>query len=477
MLIALAPSDWLGHPLFAQQQAGPRRYGFDEQMKEIEAKKAELERVRTSPEAPEGWKERLALEAKLRSIHQAKLNQQQPLFDRIDELNEMPSVAAWAKRVREVEDQLNEVSRLDRSLTLKEGAALSEKRHLELKRHAPAATPGLKKLGFDALSFPRIDGSTSTQPLAVVIACRCFDVGYAWTSQKQRLVGESDDGTRREWEAELFGGVREPEAELAEYTVKAVAETRREQRLAPIINNLLATNASTHQSYLNLIDGRSDIGLLARPPSESEQKLAAEQGVKFDVAPCALDGFVFIVNSSNPVRDLTHDQIRDIYTNRIKFWRGVGGGDTEVHAYQREEESGSQQLMQSLVMQDLPLAELGTAPGGRSLIGHKMLGIYLNLTVDEQGIGYSLLYYEQYMSGSPRTRVVSVDGVQPTRQSIAERRYPYISEVYVVTRQDIAKDSPASRLRSWLLSEEGQAVVQESGYVPLAAPQAKSQRK
>jgi phosphate transport system substrate-binding protein len=460
-------------PLLSQEpRAVEKPYGFDEQMKEIDAKEAKLERVRMSPDAPQGWKERIAIEAKLRQIHETKLEEQQPLFNRLDELNEVPSVAAWAERVRAVENELRDVSRLSRGLTLKDGGDLFDKRHSELKRRAPVTTPELHKLDFDPLDFPHIDGSTSTQPLAVMIACRYFGVDYGWRGGKQVLIRDGRDGTRPEWEMDIIQQHREPEAELTEYTVMARADDRGDKRLAPIINNLLATNASTHQAYLNLLEGSSDIGLLAREPSDEERKLAKERDVDFEVTPCALDAFVFIVNRFNPIHGLTSQNIRDIYSGKVTYWRGVGGADREITSYQREEDSGSQQLMQSLVMKDLammavPRSYSGDPPPAQSLIGSLMSSVFLELTRNKKGIAFSLFYYEQFMSGSPRTRTIAVDGVRPSAKSIADRSYPFLSEVFVVTRRGIADDSPAAKLRSWLLSPEGQALVRESGYVPL----------
>jgi phosphate transport system substrate-binding protein len=75
------------------------------------------------------------------------------------------------------------------------------------------------------------------------------------------------------------------------------------------------------------------------------------------------------------------------------------------------------------------------------------------------------------MSGSQRTRTIAVDGVEPNFENIRARKYPLVSEVLVVTRRGIEASSPAGRLRDWLLSREGQAVVRESGYVPLAQGQ------
>lgn len=125
--------------------------------------------------------------------------------------------------------------------------------------------------------------------------------------------------------------------------------------------------------------------------------------------------------------------------------------------------------MRNLVMQDIPLPTLKNDRVGRSIVGSSMSSVYLKLTADENGLGYSVFYYEQFMIGSARTKLIAVDGVEPTTETIRTRKYPYATEVFVVTRAGIDKDSSPAKLRDWLLSPEGQAVVLESGYVPLAS--------
>ena len=73
------------------------------------------------------------------------------------------------------------------------------------------------------------------------------------------------------------------------------------------------------------------------------------------------------------------------------------------------------------------------------------------------------------MAGSAYTRNLAVDGVEPTFETIRDRKYPYAAEVLVVTRKGMDPAAPAARWRAWLMSPEGQAVVRESGYVPIAA--------
>ena len=73
---------------------------------------------------------------------------------------------------------------------------------------------------------------------------------------------------------------------------------------------------------------------------------------------------------------------------------------------------------------------------------------------------------------APWTHVKScaVEGILPTSESIRSRRYPLVTQVYVVVRRDLPADHPAYRFRDWMLEPKGQAIVEESGYVPVREP-------
>jgi phosphate transport system substrate-binding protein len=84
------------------------------------------------------------------------------------------------------------------------------------------------------------------------------------------------------------------------------------------------------------------------------------------------------------------------------------------------------------------------------------------------GIAYSVHYYERYMNRNSRNKLLAVDGVQPNRETIASRKYPLASEVFIVTRkEDESSPTPAGKFRGWALSPEGQRVIAESNYVPI----------
>jgi phosphate transport system substrate-binding protein len=227
------------------------------------------------------------------------------------------------------------------------------------------------------------------------------------------------------------------------------------------VNRLIRTHG-TGEAYVNLIQKHVDLILAARLPSDDELRLAGKLGVQLDARPVALDAFVFLLNAQNPVARLSLGQIRDIYSGRIVNWREVGGPDAVIRPYQRTRNSGSQELMQTLIMRDRAMI-----PAPDLLTGALMSFPFLAVGNDVHGIGYSVYYYHEFMSPSSDIKACAVEGILPTSESIRALRYPLATEVYIVVRCGIPADHPAGRLRDWMLGPTGQAIVETSGYVPV----------
>jgi phosphate transport system substrate-binding protein len=229
--------------------------------------------------------------------------------------------------------------------------------------------------------------------------------------------------------------------------------------------------SGTHDSYMNLIARDVEIVLVARAPSEEELQAASNAGVALDVRPIALDAFVFLVHVDNPVESLRLDAVRRIYSGEITDWRAATGQQVMgfgIHAYQRNDQSGSQELMERLVMQGTEMADfpdmiLYTMSGPLNSIGGNGY-----TAGDSLGIGYSVYFYANYIFPHEQVKLIGINGVLPTSSTIASGAYPLTTEVYVVIREDTPADDSAVLLRDWLLTEQGQAVVEESGYVPVA---------
>lgn len=313
----------------------------------------------------------------------------------------------------------------------------------------PSAFPELKLTPAD---YPRVDGSTSTEPLQRVIACKIFDAPFQWhhsEADDSRYVGASDV-----YESMVNDSYRGEKEELCEYI------------------NSAATHRGTDKAYVNLIESRVDFILVARTASPDELQLASERQVELDEQPVALDAFVFLLNNQNSVKSLTLAQIRDIYSGRAKNWRQVGGSNAEIHPYQRTRNSGSQELMQSLVMKDRKMIK---APD--LLTGTLMASPFLAIDDDVQGIGYSVYFYQEFMSPPAAIRACAVEGVVPSSENLRSRKYPLVTDVYVVVRRDLPPDHSALKLRDWLLTPAGQSVVEESGYVPILELPAEAEGK
>ena len=82
-------------------------------------------------------------------------------------------------------------------------------------------------------------------------------------------------------------------------------------------------------------------------------------------------------------------------------------------------------------------------------------------------LGYSVFYYASYMYQQPGLKMIAVDGVNPSDETIANGSYPLLNDYYVVIRADEAEDSSARLLRDWILSDEGSAAIIKAGYIPV----------
>ena len=273
----------------------------------------------------------------------------------------------------------------------------------------PDETEAPEKPSFTADTLPRLDGSTATIPLSEALV--------------QGLLG---------------------------YTPEQAQE--------------FVSHATTHYAYENLLAGDCDV-IFVTPPSEEEQQMMSDSGEEFAVVPVVKDAFVFLTGVDNPVESLTTEQLKDIYTGNITHWNEVGGPDAAITAYQRPDNSGSQTLMYKLLV---PQSEIMEAP--HELVIADMGGLIdavSDYAAGPTALGYSVYYYASGMYTSDGSRLMAVDGVEPTDESIASGEYPLTDAYYAVFRTGDAEDPAVRELIDWILTDEGQRLMQSAGYVPL----------
>ena len=295
---------------------------------------------------------------------------------------------------------------------------------------APTTPTQITKVDLDKVAddYPSVDSSTSAYPLQMLIACKIMDVSCSWQTQ------------------------------IFDNTLFILPDLIDEEGLE-LLNTI--PRSGTHGSYINLIEGAADFILVAREPSDDELEAAEDNDVELDVQPVALDAFVFLVNVENLIDTLTIDQIREIYRGDITEWSEFTSPGGPIQAYQRNPNSGSQELMEKLVMKGAPMID---AP---FMMMQTMIGAINAVSGDPLGIGYSVYYYATFMLPDENVKLIGINGVMPSADNIADRSYPLTTEVYVVVRKDMSSGSTALMLRNWLLTTEGQNIVEESGYVPL----------
>ncbi len=225
-------------------------------------------------------------------------------------------------------------------------------------------------------------------------------------------------------------------------------------------------HTKTTNSYYRLYNGEADLLIVYEPPQEIIERMKSEELL---IKPVGLDALVFMANEGNPVQSLTKKQLVDIYSGKIKNWRDVGGSNISLLAFQRPEGSGSQTLMQKLVMGDVAMED-----GDNVFRYSTMADILEGMTAysgDANTLGYSVFYYANFMYSLPELRFMGVDGVMPSTQSIYDGSYPFVNAFYAVIRPDEPEDSDARRLFDWLTGQDGQQMVLDLGYVPVMMPE------
>jgi phosphate transport system substrate-binding protein len=228
----------------------------------------------------------------------------------------------------------------------------------------------------------------------------------------------------------------------------------------------------TSGAFSNLIDRKADV-IFLMGVSEDMSRQAKEAGVSLKLTPIGREAFVFMVNEKNSVTDLSLEQIRQIYSGEVTDWSQIGKGSGEIAAYQRPEESGSQIQLKE-VMGDIPIKK----PVEKEVYS-MMMGLYMevaNYKNYESAIGYSFSYYIRDMASrneAKKVRLLSINGVEPTNENIANGTYPFSQDFYAVSiekKEGMTEvDRNTEKFIEWILSEQGQELVEKVGYVKLPA--------
>ena len=217
---------------------------------------------------------------------------------------------------------------------------------------------------------------------------------------------------------------------------------------------------NTPDGYRLLAEKETDI-FIGVYPSDEQKAYAEENQTIFKYTPIGTEAFVFFVHKDNPVTNLTTGQIKDIYSGKITNWKDVGGKNEKIAAFQRNEGSGSQSMLKRF-MGDTPIMDAPT-----EMVNDLMAGIIEQVAdykSKTNSIGFSFRYYVEGIIKNPDIKMISIDGIAPTSENIRNGSYPVLTPIYAVTYEG-NQNSNVDKLLEWILSDEGQHIINETGYV------------
>lgn len=201
--------------------------------------------------------------------------------------------------------------------------------------------------------------------------------------------------------------------------------------------------------------GKADIGLVSRAVTDEEKSLVD------DVEVFAMDGIAVIANKNCNIENLTVSQAKKIFSGQIVNWSDVGGENTRINVYSREESSGTRNEFMNLLglnsifdtTKEKKLTDRATVYNSSEEVKKAVAG-------DKSGIGYIS------MTALDKTvKDIAVDDVKINAQNVGDENYKLVRNFSFVIAKD--ESEAADDFIDWVLSAKGQQAVEAAGYVPI----------
>jgi phosphate transport system substrate-binding protein len=205
-----------------------------------------------------------------------------------------------------------------------------------------------------------------------------------------------------------------------------------------------------------LIDGSTDIANSSRELKKEEIALAKSKGVNPVATVIAHDALTPVVNPKNKVKDLTIDQLSQIYQGNITNWKEVGGDDLAIVVISRDSSSGTFESWAEFVMKKAkvtPRAQMLASSGA----------VYTAVAKNKNAIAYIGIGYVK-----KGVKALTVNGVPATQETALSKEFPLSRELYLYTNGEPKKE--AAKFIAFVKSDAGQTLVAKTGFVPLTSP-------
>lgn len=218
--------------------------------------------------------------------------------------------------------------------------------------------------------------------------------------------------------------------------------------------NILVSESGSGNGAKALINGTCDVADMSRFMKDGEFKAAVEKGVLPVAHVVAMDGIALVVHPSNPLSNLTVEQVRDIYMGKIANWKEVGGPDLPIVVISRDTNSGTYESFEELVMKKEKIAGSAEYVGSNGQARQRIQST-------PGAIGFVGLGFAEGVKS------LSVNGIMPTRETVASGVYPVARPLYMFTNGYPKLGSHVYAFVTLHLSPKGQEIIESLGYVPV----------
>jgi phosphate transport system substrate-binding protein len=216
---------------------------------------------------------------------------------------------------------------------------------------------------------------------------------------------------------------------------------------------VFVTGSGSGTGIKALVDGTTNIATSSREAKENEIANGKAKGITLMAHKIALDGIVPVVHPSNKISDITVEQLRDIYSGKIKRWKELGGPDRPISTVSRDTSSGTYEVWEEKVLKKDPVRAdaLLVASNGQAV---------QTVAQNRVGIGYiGIGYIEKSI------KTLKVNGKTATEASVRDFSWPIARPLFMYTNGK--PTGAAAKFIDFMLSPEGQKVVKEVKYVSL----------
>ncbi len=233
---------------------------------------------------------------------------------------------------------------------------------------------------------------------------------------------------------------------------KAIAETYMKEN--PEVRVTVSESGSGNGAK-SLINKACEIAMLSRPLKIGETKAALEKNIQPFATPIAYDAVVMITHPSNPVKNLSVEQVRGIYAGTIKNWKEVGGADMPILVITRDANSGTAETFTHLVMGETRISSAAEVVGSNGAARQRIQTA--KGAIAYIGIGYI-----------DRTiKPLQIESAPPEATAILTGAYKLSRPLFIYTADYPTLGSHLFRLCTYHLTPKGQEIIEAVGFIPV----------